>query len=81
MSSGCSRWCAGDAMNIGAVLIVLYLWLKAGHVIFVIFWIAGLFMLPRFYVYHQESRAGLGRGEEVDRARDASCARSSSPRR
>ncbi|WP_408635240.1 CopD family protein [Novosphingobium kunmingense] len=31
-----------------------YLWLKAGHVIFVIFWMAGLFMLPRFFVYHQE---------------------------
>ena len=35
-----------------------YLWVKAGHVIFVIFWIAGLFMLPRFYVYHQESAPG-----------------------
>ena len=34
-----------------------YLWLKAGHVIFVIFWIAGLFMLPRFFVYHQEAPA------------------------
>lgn len=32
-----------------------YLWLKAGHIIFVIFWMAGLFMLPRFFVYHQES--------------------------
>lgn len=31
-----------------------YLWLKAGHIIFVIFWMAGLFMLPRFFVYHQE---------------------------
>lgn len=31
-----------------------YLWLKAGHVIFVIFWMAGLFMLPRYFVYHQE---------------------------
>lgn len=31
-----------------------YLWLKAGHVIFVIFWMAGLFMLPRFFIYHQE---------------------------
>jgi protoporphyrinogen IX oxidase len=31
-----------------------YLWLKALHVIFVIFWMAGLFMLPRFFVYHQE---------------------------
>ena len=35
-----------------------YLWLKAGHVIFVIFWMAGLFMLPRFYVYHQEAEQG-----------------------
>lgn len=32
-----------------------YLWLKAGHIIFVVFWMAGLFMLPRFFVYHQES--------------------------
>ncbi len=31
-----------------------YFWLKAGHVIFVIFWMAGLFMLPRLFVYHQE---------------------------
>lgn len=35
-----------------------YLWMKAAHVIFVIFWMAGLFMLPRFLVYHQESAAG-----------------------
>jgi putative membrane protein len=35
-----------------------YLWVKAAHVIFVIFWIAGLFMLPRFYIYHQEAVAG-----------------------
>lgn len=35
-----------------------YLWLKAGHVIFVIFWMAGLFMLPRFFVYHQEAEPG-----------------------
>ena len=34
---------------------MLYLWLKAGHVIFVIFWMAGLFMLPRYFVYHQEA--------------------------
>lgn len=30
-----------------------YPWVKAAHLIFVIFWIAGLFMLPRFYIYHQ----------------------------
>ena len=35
-----------------------YLWVKAAHVTFVIFWMAGLFMLPRLYVYHQESPAG-----------------------
>lgn len=35
-----------------------YLWLKAGHITFVIFWMAGLFMLPRFFVYHQEAAAG-----------------------
>ena len=33
---------------------MIYLWLKAGHIIFVIFWMAGLFMLPRLFVYHQE---------------------------
>ena len=40
------------------VLAMTYLWLKAGHVIFVIFWMAGLFMLPRYFVYHQESAPG-----------------------
>ncbi|MEI6419250.1 MAG: CopD family protein [Sphingomonadales bacterium] len=28
-----------------------YLWVKALHVAFVIFWMAGLFMVPRFLVY------------------------------
>ena len=32
-----------------------YPWVKAAHVVFVIFWMAGLFMLPRFLVYHQEA--------------------------
>ncbi len=40
------------------MLAVTYLWLKAGHVIFVIFWMAGLFMLPRYFVYHQEAPEG-----------------------
>ncbi|MFW2850980.1 CopD family protein [Sphingomonas sp. TX0543] len=34
-----------------------YDWVKAGHVIFVIFWMAGMFMLPRYLVYHQEGLA------------------------
>jgi putative membrane protein len=33
---------------------MMLLWLKAGHIIFAIFWMAGLFMLPRIFVYHQE---------------------------
>ncbi len=37
---------------------MVYLWLKAGHIIFVIFWMAGLFMLPRYFIYHQETAPG-----------------------
>ncbi|WP_066559399.1 CopD family protein [Croceicoccus bisphenolivorans] len=40
------------------ILSLLYPWLKVGHLVFVIFWMAGLFMLPRFFVYHQEAPAG-----------------------
>jgi protoporphyrinogen IX oxidase len=35
-----------------------YPWVKAAHVTFVIFWMAGLFLLPRLYVYHHESSPG-----------------------
>ena len=35
-----------------------YLWVKATHIIFVIFWMAGMFMLPRFFAYHMQARAG-----------------------
>jgi putative membrane protein len=35
-----------------------YLWVKAAHVTFVIFWLAGMFLLPRFYVYHHETAVG-----------------------
>lgn len=31
------------------------LWLKALHIIFVIAWFAGLFYLPRLYVYHAQA--------------------------
>lgn len=40
------------------IISMLYLWLKSAHLIFVIFWMAGLFMMPRFFVYHQESAVG-----------------------
>lgn len=32
-----------------------WLWVKAAHIIFVIFWMAGLFILPRYLVHHQEA--------------------------
>lgn len=44
--------------DLATALSLTYVWIKAGHLIFAIFWIAGLFMLPRFYVYHQEAPAG-----------------------
>lgn len=30
----------------------MYLWVKAFHIIFLVTWFAGLFYLPRLYVYH-----------------------------
>jgi putative membrane protein len=44
------------------VLQLSYLWLKAAHIVFVIFWMAGLFIFPRYLVHHQEA---LGRPEEA----------------
>lgn len=35
-----------------------YPWVMAAHVIFVIFLMAGLFMMPRFFIYHQQCAAG-----------------------
>ena len=40
------------------ILTTLYPWLRAGHMIFVIFWMAGLFMLPRLFVYHHQCAVG-----------------------
>lgn len=35
-----------------------YLWVKAFHIIFVIFWMAGMFMLPRYFAYHCQAIVG-----------------------
>jgi len=40
-----------------------YPWLKALHVISVIAWMAGLFYLPRLFVYHAESAPGSDKSE------------------
>jgi putative membrane protein len=37
------------------------LWIKALHVIFVVSWFAGLFYLPRLFVYHSQATDGISR--------------------
>jgi putative membrane protein len=36
------------------------IWLKAWHVIFMVTWFAGLFYLPRLFVYHASTSDGAG---------------------
>ncbi len=36
-------------------LAALYLWLKALHIAFMVTWFAGLFYLPRLFIYHSEA--------------------------
>jgi len=45
------------------------IWLKAFHVIFVITWFAGLFYLPRLFVYHATTTdaPGIGRFKVMER--------------
>jgi putative membrane protein len=40
------------------MLMALYPWLKALHIIAVIAWMAGMLYLPRLFVYHCEARVG-----------------------
>ncbi|MFT3690716.1 CopD family protein [Paenirhodobacter sp.] len=49
-------------------LSIHYAWIKAFHVMSVLAWMAGLFYLPRLYVYHVEGLAkrGVARGSEMD---------------
>ncbi|KWV91413.1 CopD family protein [Erythrobacter sp. YT30] len=44
-----------------AIFPYVYPWLKVGHVVFMVFWLAGLFMLPRQCIYmldHEPGSAG-----------------------
>jgi len=45
---------------LGDFLSAVYPWTKALHVIAVIAWMAGLFYLPRLFVYHAERATGPG---------------------
>ncbi len=40
---------------------MLYLWLKALHIVAIVCWFAGLFYLPRLFVYHAMSEDQLSR--------------------
>lgn len=54
--------------QMGGFLADWYLWTKALHVVSVISWMAGLFYLPRLYVYHVEGlkKQGVVAGSEMD---------------
>ncbi len=56
-----------------------YPWVKAAHVTFVIFWMAGLLLVPRFYVSHHATTPGSAEDrawiEREDRARHRIAAR------
>lgn len=40
---------------------MLYLWLKALHIVAIVCWFAGLFYLPRLFVYHAMSEDQVSR--------------------
>jgi putative membrane protein len=42
---------------------MLYLWIKALHIIAVIAWMAGMLYLPRLFVYHCEAEPGSKQSE------------------
>ena len=45
------------------------LWLKAFHIVFMVTWFAGLFYLPRLFVYHAmaDDAAGIDRFKAMER--------------
>ena len=42
-----------------------YLWLKGLHIVFVVTWFAGLFYLPRLFIYHTTASDALSRDRFV----------------
>jgi putative membrane protein len=47
----------------GGLLLKLYPWTKAFHVISMVAWMAGTFYLPRLFVYHCEVKPGTAESE------------------
>jgi protoporphyrinogen IX oxidase len=48
---------------------MLFPWVKAFHIVFVVTWFAGLFYLPRLFVYHAitDDAAGIARFKIMER--------------
>ncbi|MBO6634645.1 protoporphyrinogen oxidase HemJ [Parvibaculum sp.] len=44
-------------------LLEYYVWIKALHIISVIFWMAGMAYLPRLFVYHADAAPGSDKSE------------------
>lgn len=42
---------------------MIYIWLKAAHIIAMVAWMAGLFYLPRLFVYHADAEVGSDKSE------------------
>ena len=47
------------------LIVWLYPWLKVGHIISIITWMAGLFYLPRLFVYHSEEIDEGSKGDKL----------------
>ena len=47
----------------GDILVEIYPWVKSLHIISVIAWMAGMFYLPRLYVYHADAETGSDKSE------------------
>ncbi len=43
----------------------MYLWLKVVHLVFLISWMAGIFYLPRLFVYHANSNDSISKDRFV----------------
>lgn len=50
----------GATVNLG-IIKMLYLWLKALHIVSMVCWFAGLFYLPRLFVYHAQSEDSVSK--------------------
>ena len=46
-------------------LFLIYPWVKALHIMAVIAWMAGLFYLPRLFVYHVEKAQDVNGASEI----------------